>query len=81
MIGYFGSNLAASTAALEPFEPFFLFTYLEGTGEAVANGQATGDILVLLGIGVVSFALALFFFQRRKLTVGIWPWQRAKVIE
>jgi hypothetical protein len=36
-------------------------------------------MLVLLGIGLVAFALALIFFQRRKLTVGAWPWQRAKV--
>ena len=79
VIGYFGSNLSASTAALEPFEPFFLFTYLDGTGHAVANGQATSDIWVLLSVGLVSFALALVFFQRRKLTVGLWPWQQGKV--
>jgi len=79
VVGYFGSNLAASTTALEPFEPFFLFTYLDASGTAVMEGQAAGDMFVLLGIGLVSFALALFFFQRRDLTVGLWPWQRARV--
>lgn len=79
VVGYFGSNLAASTTALEPFEPFFLFTYLDASGTAVMEGQAAGDMLVLLGIGLVSFALAIFFFQRRDLTVGLWPWQRARV--
>ena len=79
IVSYFGSNLAASTSALEPFEPFFLFTYLDGTGQAVMDGQQTGDILVLLVIGLVAFALALLFFQRRNLTVGAWPWQRARV--
>jgi ABC-2 type transport system permease protein len=79
VIGYFGNNLAASTTALEPFEPFFLSSYLDGSGQAVLNGQAAGDVIVLLGIGVVTFALALFFFQRRKLTVGAWPWQHGKV--
>jgi ABC-type transport system involved in multi-copper enzyme maturation permease subunit len=79
LVSYFGSNLAGSTKVLEPFEPFFLFTYLDSTGYAVPNGQATGDVLVLVGIGLVSFLLALFFFQRRKLTVGAWPWQRAKL--
>jgi len=79
LVSYFGSNLAGSTKVLEPFEPFFLFTYLDSTGQAVPNGQAAGDILVLLGIGLVSFAFALFFFQRRRLTVGAWPWQRAKI--
>lgn len=79
VVSYFGSNLAASTTALEPFEPFFLFTYLDASGTAVMEGQAAGDMLVLLAIGLVSFALALFFFQRRDLTVGLWPWQRARV--
>lgn len=79
VVSYFGSNLAASTTALEPFEPFFLFTYLDASGTAVMGGQAAGDMLVLLAIGLVSFALALFFFQRRDLTVGLWPWQRARV--
>jgi ABC-2 type transport system permease protein len=79
IVGYFGSNLAASASALEPFEPFFLFTYLDSTGAAVTQGQQSGDMLVLLAIGVVAFALAVFFFQRRKLTVGAWPWQRARV--
>jgi ABC-2 type transport system permease protein len=78
VVGYFGSNLAASTTALEPFEPFFLFTYLDASGTAVMEGQAAGDMFVLLAIGLVSFALAVFFFQRRDLTVGQWPWQRAR---
>jgi ABC-2 type transport system permease protein len=79
VIGYFGSNLASSTEVLEPFEPFFLFTYLDASGQAVLDGQAAGDMLVLLSIGVVSFVLALIFFQRRKLTVGFWPWQGVKI--
>jgi len=77
IVSYFGDNLANSTTVLEPFEPFFLFTYLDSTGRGVAEGQQTGDVLVLLGVGVVALALALFFFERRNLTVGNWPWQRA----
>jgi ABC-2 type transport system permease protein len=79
VISYFGNNLAGSTSALEPFEPFFLFTYLDASGKAVIEGQQAGDMLVLISIGVVAFALAVFFFQRRNLTVGAWPWQRAQV--
>jgi ABC-2 type transport system permease protein len=79
VVGYFGNNLSNSTTALEPYEPFFLFTYLDSSAEAVTNGQAAGDMAVLAGIGLVSFALALYFFQGRNLTVGAWPWQRAKV--
>ena len=80
VVGYFGNNLANSTGALEPFEPFFLFTYLDASSQAVIEGQATGDILVLITVGLVSFVLAVFFFQRRNLTVGAWPWQRAKLL-
>lgn len=79
LVSYFGSNLANSTTALEPFEPFFLFTYLDAGRTAVLEGQNIGDTLVLMAVGLVAFALALFFFQRRNLTVGAWPWQRAKV--
>ena len=79
IVSYFGSNLAASTELLEPFEPFFLFTYLDGTGKAIIEGQATGDLLVLLSVGLVSLILGLIFFQKRRLTVGMWPWQRSKV--
>jgi ABC-2 type transport system permease protein len=79
IVSYFGSNLANSTAVLEPFEPLFLFTYLDSTGPAVVAGQQPGDVLVLLSVGLVAFALALVFFQRRNLTVGAWPWQRARI--
>lgn len=78
IVSYFGNNLANSTSALEPFEPFFLFTYLDSSGRAVAEGQQPADVLVLLGVGLVAFVLALFFFERRNLTVGNWPWQQAK---
>ena len=70
---------APGATALEPFEPVFLYTYLDASGQAVLEGQQTGDFLELLAVGLVAFALALLFFQRRNLTVGAWPWQRAQV--
>lgn len=76
IVSYFGDNLANSTDALAPLEPVFLFTYLDSTGQGVREGQPTGDVLVLLGGGLVCLILALYFFQRRDLTVGAWPWQR-----
>jgi ABC-2 type transport system permease protein len=79
IVSYFGSNLAASTELLEPFEPLFLFTYLDASNQALLDGQAGSDMLVLLGVGLVAFMLALGFFQYRRLTVGMWPWQRAKM--
>lgn len=78
IISYFGDNLTSSTSVLQPFRPLFLLTYLDSTGRAVTEGQQPGDVLVLLIIGGVAFALAVFFFQRRNLTVGAWPWQRAR---
>ena len=37
------------------------------------------DVLVLLGVALVAFSLGLVFFQRRNITVGVWPWQRGKI--
>jgi hypothetical protein len=76
---YFGNNLGTTVSSLELLQPLFQFICLDFTGTAVTEGQQTGDMLVLLGIGLLAFALALFFFQRRKLTMGAWPWQRDKV--
>jgi hypothetical protein len=28
---------------------------------------------------LAAFGLAVFFFQRRDITVGAWPWQRGKM--
>jgi ABC-2 type transport system permease protein len=78
IIGYFGSNLAGTVSSLEPLEPLFLFSYLDTTGNALVEGQQAGDWLTLLAIGLVALGLAVFFFRRRNLTVGVWPWQRAR---
>lgn len=79
IVGYFGNTLSQSTEVLKPFTPFFLFTYLDATSDAVTAGQQAGDIFTLLGVGVVAFGLAIYFFENRNLTVGVWPWQRAQV--
>ena len=78
IISYFGSNLSNMVSSLESLQPLFLHTYLDSTGSSLTEGQQTSDMLVLLGVGLVAFALALVFFQRRDITVGAWPWQRAK---
>jgi ABC-2 type transport system permease protein len=76
---YFGSNLSGMVSSLEPLEPLFLHNYLDATGASLANGQQAGDMLVLAVVGMVAFVLALVFFQRRDITVGMWPWQRGKM--
>ena len=78
LFSYFGSNLAGMAEPIEPFEPLFLFTYLDISGNVLVNGPEMGDVLVLLAVAIVSFALAVLFFQIRDITVGQWPWQRAR---
>jgi ABC-2 type transport system permease protein len=79
IVSYFGNNLGNQVSSLDAVRPLFLFNYLDYTGKAVTEGQQVGDVLVLLGTGLVAFVLALIFFRRRKLTVGAWPWQRSGV--
>ena len=78
IISYFGSNLSGMVSSLEPLEFLFLHTYVDTTGNSVVEGQQVGDMAVLMVVGLVAFGLALVFFQRRDITVGMWPWQRAK---
>jgi ABC-2 type transport system permease protein len=75
---FFGSNLASLVDALEPLRPFSLFYYVD-TSTAVFTDIAWGNVAALLGVAAVAFALALWAFQRRNVTVGAWPWQRATV--
>ena len=78
LVSYLGSNLAGMVSSLESLKNFFLFHYYDATAEAFENGQQTGDLLILLGVGLAAFGLALLLFQRRDITVGAWPWQRAQ---
>lgn len=79
LVSYFGSNLAGMISSLEPIQKFLLFHFYDATAEALVDGQQIGDILVLLAVALVAFGGALFFFQRRDITVGNWPWQRGKL--
>jgi ABC-2 type transport system permease protein len=78
---YLGSNLTGMISSLEAVEALFLFHFYEATAEALEKGQQVGSMLVLLAVALVAFGLAVFFFQRRDITVGAWPWQRGKVPE
>ncbi len=79
VVSYLGSNLSGMITSLENMRVLFLFHYYKATAEALEVGQSTGDMFVLLIIALASFGLALFFFQRRNITVGAWPWQRAVI--
>jgi ABC-2 type transport system permease protein len=81
VVNYFGSNLSSQVSTLEPVQPFFLYTYLDSTASLFENGPLASDILTLLAVALSAFILAIFFFQRRDLAVGAWPWQRGKLPE
>ena len=76
---YFGNSVANLTEQLEPLRPIFLFSYLNVSPQVFTEGVNWGDVAALLGVAVVFFILALLSFQRRNITVGAWPWQRARV--
>jgi ABC-2 type transport system permease protein len=79
IVSYFGNSVANLTEQLEPLRPIFLFSYLNVSPQIFTEGVNWGDIAVLLGVSSVFFILALLSFQRRNITVGAWPWQRARV--
>jgi ABC-2 type transport system permease protein len=79
IVSYFGNSVANLTDKLEPIRPLFLFSYLNTSPEVFTEGVNGGDVAVLLGVSIVFFILALLSFQRRNITVGAWPWQRAQV--
>jgi len=60
-------------------ENFSIFGYVNTTASVFTDGPAASDILILLSIGVIGFALTLWSFQGRNITVGQWMWQRNQV--
>jgi ABC-2 type transport system permease protein len=79
LISYLGSNLSGMIESLESIAWLFVFNFYDATAEALEQGQQRRDILALLGIILVMYALALFFFHKRDITVGAWPWQKGKL--
>jgi ABC-2 type transport system permease protein len=78
---YFGENMAGLVESLDPIKPLSLFTYFDSSETVFSEGVQASDVLILLGVAAVFFALALLSFQRRNVTVGAWPWQRARISE
>ncbi len=81
LVSYFGNSLSSQVSALESLQPLFPFHYLDATGSLFETGPQASDVLTLLGVALVAFLLAVFFFQRRDITVGAWPWQRGRLPE
>lgn len=79
LASYFGENLAGMVEATEWLQPFSLFTYFDAGASAFSEGIDAGNVITLLIVGGIAFALALVSFERRDVTVGAWPWQRAQL--
>jgi ABC-2 type transport system permease protein len=79
LISYLGNNLTGMIESLENLKWIFLFHYFDASANALLNGQDSGAVITLLLINLVAFGLAAFFFQRRDITVGAWPWQKGKL--
>ena len=79
VVSFLGNNLTGMISSLERIKGLFLFNYFEASAEALINGQKPADLLALILVALVAFILAVFFFQRRDITVGSWPWQRGRV--
>ena len=69
------SNLVESLHWLKTFS---LFSYVNTAVSVFTEGHDVGKLLVLLAVGAVFFGLALWSFEGRNITVGQWPWQRAR---
>ena len=78
---YLGSNLTGMIDSLKSIESLFLFHFYEATAESLVQGQKLGNMLILLGVALAALGLAVLFFQRRNITVGVWPWQRGRIPE
>jgi ABC-2 type transport system permease protein len=78
VFSYFGNNLAGLVDWLKRIQPLLPFHYFGGA-TLLKDGLDARDTLILLAAGVVSLLLALVFFQLRNITVGAWPWQRARI--
>ena len=78
IVSYFGNNLGNLIEALQDLQFLFPFYYFNGL-DIMTGGVVTGDLLILLGATMAFLVLALLSFQRRNVTVGAWPWQRARI--
>lgn len=77
-VSYLLDSLAQMTDTLDPYQPLSLSHYYD-PHQLLTSGLVWEDTIVLAGVAVIFLALALLSFQRRDVTVGAWPWQRATV--
>ena len=79
VLAFFGNNLAGLVSSLEPLQPFMPFYYFDQVVGVFVGDAAWGEALMLLVMAVGFLLLGMISFQKRNLTVGAWPWQRARL--
>jgi ABC-2 type transport system permease protein len=72
-----GELVASNVDSLDFIKPILLSHYLDSTATVFTEGVDPKDVAVLMGVGTILYVLTLISFQRRDITVGQWPWQRA----
>lgn len=78
MINYFGMMMVNMVESLDFLENILLFHYYDSGPEVFLDGVQLNNVLILLFIGIVFLGLGILSFHRRNITVGEWPWQRAR---
>lgn len=78
VVSYLIHTLGNVSEKIEPLQPYFPFHYY-ASQEALKGQWVNGNPWLLLGVAGILLALALVSFQRRNVTVGAWPWARARV--
>lgn len=77
LVSYFTENFASHLKSLAALRPFSIFSYFDTSTRVFQEGVQAQDVLILLGLALAFFGLALWSFQRRNVTVGAWPWQHS----
>ncbi len=76
--GYFAKILTISLPSLDAIKPLSLFTFFDTSADILTKGVNWNNVTVLLIVAAVFFLAALISFERRDITVGLWPWQNTK---
>lgn len=75
VVSYLVNNLGRLVDVVRPYRPYSPLYHYSST--AVLEGRVVwSDELLILGFTLLWVVLALLSFQRRDVTVHIWPWQR-----
>lgn len=76
---YVANSAGGLVESLNWLKTISLFSYVNTTASVFTDGHDVGRVFVLLVVGAAFFGLALWSFEGRNITVGQWPWQRARM--